>query len=234
MRFFEKILKWIYPETFVFCGKVCRQGICESCRKEVFYVGEPCCKKCGKPIRYEEQEYCHDCQGREVSFEQGRSIWLHKGLVKQSVYQFKYHNKRAYSKVYAREMSRLYGALLQKWNPDVLIPVPLHRKRRRVRGYNQADVLAKEIGRSLNLPVAYNIVKRHRYTNPQKELNKRQRNHNLKDAFCVKNLPEEVKKVVIIDDIYTTGSTIDAIAEKLKEKGVQKVWFLTISIGQGF
>lgn len=204
------------------------------CRKKVTYVKEPRCARCGKPVRYEEQEYCHDCQGQHFFYDQGRSLWLHKEPVKQSVYRFKYHNKRVYARTYARELFQLYEKTLEEWRPDVLIPVPLHRRRRRRRGYNQAMVLAKELGKLTHIPVHSELVRRCRYTNPQKKLDKRQRSRNLKDAFVIKGNVEGIRSVLIVDDIYTTGSTIHAIAGKLKEKGIQKVWFLTISIGQGF
>ena len=94
--------------------------------------------------------------------------------------------------------------------------------------------MAKKLGVSLAIPVRTDLIKRQRYTDPQKKLDKGQRRTNLKDAFAVTSSLENIRSVIIVDDIYTTGSTINAIAEKLKEKGVQKVWFLTISIGQGF
>ena len=74
-------------DTCVFCGTVASEGICESCRKEVKILQEPLCKKCGKPVRYEEQEYCYDCQKIIHFYEQGRSLWLHKMPVSQSIYQ---------------------------------------------------------------------------------------------------------------------------------------------------
>ncbi len=218
----------------MFCGKVCKVGICDKCKEEITYIEEPCCKKCGKPVRYEEQEYCYDCEKKPFSYDQGRSVWLHKGMVKHSIYQFKYHNKRAYARVYAREAYRLYGELIKHWRPEVIIPVPLHRRRRRQRGYNQAEILAREFSKLCAILMSKKIVKRYRYTSPQKKLDRGQRSRNLRDAFKVTEHLGQVKRVLIVDDIYTTGSTIDAIARELKEKGVQKVWFFTISIGQGF
>lgn len=154
--------------------------------------------------------------------------------MKNSIYRFKYHNKRVYADTYAAELVRIYGSLIQKWNPDVLIPVPLHRRRKRQRGYNQAEVLAKRLSELTGIPMREDLVKRWKYTRPQKKLGKGQRGANIKDAFEITGCLEDIRRAIIVDDIYTTGNTIDAIAIKLKEKGVQKVWFLTISIGQGF
>ena len=233
-----KILDWclgiLYPQTCCFCGKVSTEPICKECREQVYYVKEPRCKKCGKPVRYKEQEFCLDCSRKQLHYEAGRSVWIHKGLVPWSIYQFKYHNRRIYAKFYAEEMYRLYGRKLKEWGIDVIVPVPLHPKRKRIRGYNQAEVLAKELGRLSGIPVETHMVKRVRYTDPQKKLDNRERRKNLKDAFDVQDVRKSYSRVLIIDDIYTTGSTIDTIAKQLLEKCNKKTWFFTISVGQDF
>ena len=128
----------IYPKTCCFCGKVSEKELCKECAEKVVYITEPRCKKCGKPVRYEEQEYCYDCQKNVHTYEQGRSIWMHKMPVSLSIYQFKYKNRRIYGEFYAKEMFRIYGRLIREWGVEVIIPIPLHRKKKRLRGYNQA------------------------------------------------------------------------------------------------
>lgn len=228
------LLDLLYPKRCCFCGKISRKALCETCRKKVIYVEEPRCKKCGKPIRFQEDEYCHDCRRHLFFYEQGKSVWLHKEPVSTSIYQFKYHNKRYFAAYYAQELYRLYGDWMKRCHIEVIIPVPLHKKRRRKRGYNQAEVLAKELSKRSHIKVNKKAVVRVGETTPQKTLGRGQRKRNLKDAFLVTKHWEREKNVLIVDDIYTTGSTIDALAEKLREKGAEKVWFLTISIGQGF
>lgn len=224
----------MYPETCCFCGKVSERKLCGKCSGKVEYVQEPRCKKCGKPVRYAEAEYCHDCVNTVHEYEQGRSVWLHKMPVSASIYQFKYKNRRIYGAFYAEEMARLYGNLIRAWNVEVIVPVPLHRKKQRLRGYNQAEIIARHLGRLMQLPVDASSVVRTRYTKPQKELNDKERKKNLQQAFRVRDTWKHYKHVLIVDDIYTTGSTIDAVARELKRAGVQKVCFLTISIGQGY
>lgn len=224
----------LYPQTCCFCGKISTQKMCDTCKKKIVYIHEPRCKKCGKPVRYEEQEYCHDCQKQDFCYEQGRSIWLHKGPVPWSIYQFKYHNRRIYGEFYAKELYRLYAKNIRDWGIDLIVPVPLHWKRKRKRGYNQAEIIAKHLGRLMEIPVDSKAVVRKKYTEPQKTLNNKERKKNLKDAFEVKKSWSTPKRILVIDDIYTTGSTIDGAAKALLEKGHNKVWFLTISIGQDF
>lgn len=227
-------MELLYPKTCCFCGKISVQEICDSCKEKVSYIKEPRCKKCGKPIRYEEQEYCHDCQKQSFHYMQGRSLWIHKGAVPWSIYQFKYHNRRIYGKFYAKELYRVYGESIEEWGIDLIVPVPLHWRRRRKRGYNQAEIVARYLGELTGIPVDKHLVIRKKYTEPQKTLNNKERVKNLKHVFDVRKMTVREKNILLIDDIYTTGSTIDAISKVLLEKGHNKVWFLTISIGQDF
>ncbi len=210
------------------------QEICDACNENVFYIKEPRCKKCGKPVRYEEQEYCCDCQKQSFYYVQGRSLWIHKGAVPWSIYQFKYHNRRIYGQFYAQELYRVYGKKIREWGIDLIVPVPLHWRRRRKRGYNQAEIVAKYLGELTGIPVETRLVIRKKYTKPQKSLNNKERVRNLKGVFEVRKTTVRQKNILLIDDIYTTGSTIDGISKILLEKGHNKVWFLTISIGQDF
>ena len=227
-------MELLYPKTCCFCGKISVQEICDSCKEKVSYIKEPRCKKCGKPIRYEEQEYCHDCQKQSFHYMQGRSLWIHKGAVPWSIYQFKYHNRRIYGKFYAKELYRVYGESIEEWGIDLIVPVPLHWRRRRKRGYNQAEIVARYLGELTGIPVDKHLVIRKKYTEPQKTLNNKERVKNLKHVFDVRKMTVRAKNILLIDDIYTTGSTIDAISKVLLVKGHYKVWFLTISIGQDF
>ena len=121
---------------------------------------------------------------------------------------------------------------IRAWKPDALVPVPVHYTRKRERGYNQAEVLAKVIGGKMGIPVEGRLVRRVRKTLPQKLLGDRERQNNLKRAFKIDRNDVKLKTVIIIDDIYTTGSTVDACAAVLKCAGVKKVYFITAAIGK--
>lgn len=203
------------------------------CRKQLLYIEEPRCMKCGKPLRQTEQEYCTDCAKRPHAYEQGRSLWIHGGQVSRAVYQLKFHNKRYYAGIFAKEAVLRYGEWMRRCRIDEIIPVPLHPSRRRKRGFNQAELLSEEIGRLTGIAVNGNVIYRIRNTRPQKELDDRERYQNLKGAFGISASWKAKKNVLIVDDIYTTGSTIERIARLLKNAGVQNVYFFTISIGQG-
>lgn len=196
--------------------------------------------KCGKPIQNEEQEYCYDCSRFEYAFEQGYSLWVHHQPVSGAIYQYKFHNKRCFAEIFAKEMVKKYSVNMLRWEIDAMIPVPLHKSKRRKRGYNQAELLAEAIAEQLlnevhqtEIPVLKNVLFRIKKTKPQKMLDDFERQKNLQGAFAVSKNWIPVKNVLVIDDIYTTGATIQKIAKLLKKAGVEKVYFLTISIGQG-
>lgn len=204
------------------------------CRQRLAYVREPACKKCGKPLEKEETEYCADCARRKHAYARGRAVFPYDRLMRASIARFKYRGRREYADFYAEEMVKSLGELLLSWEPDALIPVPLHKSRMKRRGFNQAELTARKIGESLGIPVKTGLLLRTKKTSPQKELNDTQRRANLKNAFQVSQNDVRLKKVVLVDDIYTTGSTMDAAASVLLEHGAEKVYFLAICIGRGF
>ena len=158
----EELIGLLYPKRCPLCQDILiGQGarICTSCRKKAVPIREPKCKKCGKPIRSAQQEYCFDCSGREHYFTGGWAVFPYEKEIKQSVYQFKFHNKREYSDFYVSEMAGIYGHEILRWQPDVLIPIPMYRKKQRVRGYNQAEILAGYLGEYWNLPVDTELLK---------------------------------------------------------------------------
>lgn len=213
-------------------------GTCGRCEKKLksLLAEEPRCMKCGKPLRSMEQEYCRDCGHTKHIFDQGAALWLHKEPVNLSVYQFKFHNQRAFGRFYAAEMAKRFKAELIRWKPELILPVPLHPSKRRKRGYNQAAIVAKELGRLTGIAVDVKLLKRVRGTTPQKSLNPEDRKRNIAGAFSLGGGSKDLrrKRVLLIDDIYTTGSTMDEAAKVLKKAGAEKVFYLTISIGQGY
>ena len=233
MKILEIMFRLLYPNRCVFCEDLCEHAVCEKCKKEVIYVREPQCKKCGKPIRYSTQEYCYDCEKREKAFDEGRSLWLHKGVVAQSLYRFKYCKRIVNGKFYAQELVRRYAQQVKRWEIEEIIPVPVHKKRLAKRGFNQSEVIAEYISEYLRIPMNATVVERSVHTKPQKQVSGKKRRQNLRDAFRVTKGAKVAKHVLVIDDIYTTGSTLEELARTLRNAGARKVCFLTISIGQG-
>lgn len=157
--------------------------------------------------------------------------------MKQSIGRYKYHNKREYADFYVEELLKRYKEQILKWNPDVLIPIPLYKEKKKKRGYNQAELIAKGIGIQLQIRVVTDYLERCKNTAPQKGLNEKQRVSNLKEAFVIQEKKKKkyvpLKHVLLIDDIYTTGSTIETCTNVLLKAGVEKVHFISICIGAG-
>lgn len=131
-------------------------------------------------------------------------------------------------------MGRYLGDFIRRAQPDAIVPVPLHRSKLKNRGYNQAACLAGALGRTLDLPVEEKLVKRVKNTIPMKRLNPVERQNNLKKAFIIgQNDVKLYDRIILVDDIYTTGTTLDEIAGLLKAHGVSEVYCVTLACGSG-
>jgi ComF family protein len=229
------ILSLLFPLRCPVCDEIAApfgSKICSACRPKLQVVTSPRCFKCGKPLLNIYEEYCQDCRRKQHTYIQGRSLYHYQSAA-PGIYRLKYGNRREYADFYGQEMAKHMKAFLTEIQPDVLVPVPLHKRRERSRGYNQSHLLAKAIARYTGIPVAANLVYRVKNTAPMKRLTPTQRQNNLKKAFHMKENEVKLSTVVLIDDIYTTGSTIDAVSACLLEHGVKKVYFLALSCGEG-
>lgn len=193
---------------------------------------------CGRPVLSDLVEYCFDCEkkkkrGDKDTFFQGKSLLLYKGVVKQTMYRFKYSNKREYGTFFAELAMEQWGEWLFRCEIDAIVPVPMFRRKKRMRGYNQAEVFGRELAKYLGVPMDRNVVIRKKDTRPMKELNDIERENNLRNAFQIARNIVKYKKILLVDDIYTTGSTADEVSRVLLEAGVEKIYFLSICMGQG-
>ncbi|MBD5454730.1 MAG: ComF family protein [Lachnospiraceae bacterium] len=233
--FYGMLLDLIYPRRCPVCDKAVKPFgslICEECTRKIKYVKAPYCQKCGKELRDKRALFCHDCAHKEHKYDRGLALFSYPSVA-DSIYRFKYQGRQEYAAYYAQRMARILGEKILSLHPDALVPVPIHSSKKRVRGYNQAEVLAKELGRILNIPVEAKLIKRVRKTVPMKELSVGERQNNLKKAFKICHNDVKLITIVIIDDIYTTGSTIDAMAYELRQAGIKHIYFAALAIGNG-
>ena len=223
----------LFPRRCPVCGRIPGEGrlVCPSCLNELSFVSSPVCKKCGKEIISETMEYCLDCTRHRRSFEYGVALMNYNPAASRSMAAIKYKNKREYLDFYAEEAVNRCGKCLRFMEVDFLVPVPVHPARRRKRGFNQAELLAKKLGERLELPVRTDVLQRKKKTEPQKSLSPSERLKNLEQAF--EAAPVCAKTILLVDDIYTTGSTVEACTRALLRAGAKKVYFFTVCIGQG-
>lgn len=211
-----------------------REGICLECRRKLPLIKNNRCFKCGRMLGEDEKEFCADClKRRGVHFyEKGLALCSYDDVMRGSLYKMKYHGRREYAEVYGRLLAQYFGSTVKRAGAEGIIPVPLHPKRQRERGYNQAALLAKTFGRETGIPVYEDFLVRTLHTPPMKSLSTAERQNNLKKAFKIGQNDVKLKVTIVIDDIYTTGSTIDAVAKLLLEAGTLRVFFITLAIGE--
>ncbi len=230
----EYIINLFFPRRCPVCGDIVQpfgELICPGCVGKLSPVGQPVCKKCGKEVESRQMEYCRDCARTPKAFEQNFALLNYNSAASRSMSAIKYKGRREYLDFYSQAACRRFAKTIRRLSPDAIVPVPIHPTRMRARGFNQAELLARRIGTQLEIPVFPKALRRAKKTLPQKQLNQQERLKNLRQAFVPGNLPPEVGTVLLVDDIYTTGSTLEACAQALKAMGVKKVYGLTLCIG---
>lgn len=209
--------------------------MCRDCKKSLKYIHSPACMKCGRQLEREEQEYCSECQSRLYYYSKGYAIWQYDDSMRQSLADFKYRSRKEFADFYAEEAARIYGDAIRRERPEVLIPVPIHRSKRKERGFNQAQVFAKKLGRKLGIPTDDKYLLRVKETQALKELGGKARAAALKGAFAVcADVESKYESVMLVDDIYTTGSTVNECAKALIEAGVKRVTVFCVAIGASY
>ncbi len=204
--------------------------ICRGCAGDFNRIRDPYCLKCGRPLFDETQRLCDECKTRKHDFVRGRAVFEYDEALKESIYRYKYGGRREYADYYGRIMADTLGDWIRSLKPDALIPVPVHKKRLRERGYNQAQLLSRKLSELLDIPTYSDILTRTEDTRVQKGLNARERQNNLKKALKINCDVVKLKNIIVIDDIYTTGSTIDAAASCFKDIGVTEVYFAVLGM----
>ncbi len=228
----QLLLQLLFPRRCPVCDGIVRPfgaKICPECRKKWRPVSEPWCMKCGKKLRAR-QELCADCRSRTHVFERGRALYEYRDVA-PAIYRMKYGGRREYAEFFGEEAARRLADFVRQVQPDVLVPIPLHRKRMRKRGYNQAALIAKAMGKALGVPVREKMLLRIKNTAPLKAQNPEERQNNLKKAFIIDQNDVKLKTILLVDDIYTTGSTMDEAARVCRAAGAAHVYFVTVACG---
>lgn len=214
-----------------------KKGIHSACERKLYPIQGAVCMHCGRPLGSQNsKEYCFDCvdkgYAKHSSIIQAKSLYLYKGAIKTAMYRFKYSNKREYADFFAMRGASNYGWWLKRMGVEAIIPVPLYKGKKKKRGYNQAESFAKALSKYASIPVEANMVVRRINTTPQKGLSLKQRKINVEKAFQINENVVKYNCVMVVDDIYTTGSTAEAVAKQLIKRGIQRVYLMTICIGE--
>ncbi|MDP2719842.1 MAG: ComF family protein [Dehalococcoidia bacterium] len=215
----------IFPRYCIGCG---REGffLCSPCGNSFPRLEEPLCKSCGRPVDY--PGFCADCRKNSPAADEIRSPFVFDGLTRTAIYRFKYRNMRTLAQPLAELMAGYIGA--NALQSDVIVPVPLHKHKLKVRGYNQAELLARELGKLTGWAVAADVLVRLSDAVPQARTSRaEERYRNVKDAFACKDDSLRDKNILLIDDVCTTGATVNACAAVLKNLPAAAVRVLTVA-----
>lgn len=237
MSFFHHILDFILPTPCSFCNDPVGDSeipfFCSTCWNDFSSIDGPVCPRCGKPFESPEalahspHHQCQSCRQSQPVFDQALSVGHFEGPLREAIHQFKYRPCRSLGKPLARWMAdniRLVSSL------DVVMPVPLHISRLRQRGFNQSLMLAEVISKTFQLTLSFDNLKRIRPTVPQVELSGEDRIKNVAGAFALAR-PDAVRErsILIVDDVFTTGATMNECAAVLKSASAARVTALTLA-----
>jgi len=214
---------------------------CNHCWAGIRPIPLPVCPCCGEPfassvaIEYSPGHLCGECRNRPPAFDSARAAGYYQGVLVEAIRLFKYQAKTKLSRYLAARMydeaRKIYDASGNlQGGFDAVLPVPLHPVRLKQREFNQALLLAHGLSRELGLPLLFDVLERSRWTRPQVELDGEERRKNVRKAFSVKR-PEQVSglRVLLVDDVYTTGATVNECAKVLKKAGAKAVHVMTLA-----
>ncbi len=229
----------IYPNVCQFCEKeiaTAKEGyVCERCKSNVKYIEPPFCERCGKPYygSITVKFICSDCKSSKIYFDRARSAVEYEDIVKKAVHLYKYKGALWIEPMLAEILTTTIQKDLNPSEWDSVIPVPLHFVKYNERGFNQAERLSISISKATAIPVNKNVLKRIKYTETQTALNRTKRSENVKNAFVVKDKSGWLngKRIILVDDIMTTGATVNECARMLRRAGVAKIDVWTFARG---
>jgi len=224
-RLAELTIDSFFPRRCVGCGKV-GDFLCPDCRRNLPKLLPPYCPKCGRPQA--SAIVCAGCWQSHTQIDGIRSAFRFDEVMRQAIHQLKYHNLKAISSCLAELLADYLQ--LSPLPGEAIVPVPLHPRRLRERGYNQSGLLAVELGRLTNLPVTEDSLIRVKEGRPQvRAANAKERRRNVANAFICRDEKVSGKQIILVDDVCTSGATLESCASALKSKGAIMVWGLTLA-----
>jgi len=226
----------IFPTQCLGCAEILHpftgQMFCSVCNDKINFINGSMCSICGTTFSDSpaENHLCGDCLEKRPYFSFARAVFSYEDIILNAIHHFKYNRNISIGEILASFMADFSFPDIDFTDYSLMMPVPLHIKRLRERGFNQSLILARAIGEKQQIPVTFSLLKRHKFTLTQTSSNKKERKQNIKGAFEVSNKKEIAgKNIILVDDVYTTGATANECAKTLIKAGVQKVSVLTLA-----
>lgn len=231
---FNIITNLIFPPRCLNCGEELynKTGLCIKCFKKLNFITSPKCDICGYPFEIDMSEdknlICPNCLKKNFKFNKARSVFTYNDITKKLILAYKHSRHIELAPFFSKIMLQAGSELLKE--TDLIIPVPISKLRLIKRGYNQSSLLAKHIGKHKKIKVSFNNLIRYKHTAYQGNMHIKQRRENVRNAFVIKNANKiRNKNILLIDDVFTTGATINECIKTLKKAGANKVFALTIA-----
>ncbi len=229
LRLGLEVLDWLLPPRCVGCG-MAGEHLCPSCQSHVRLLQPPYCEVCGQPWREAwgpPSTLCPACTVHRPAYEQARAYAWMEGVAREAIHALKYRRALTLGALMADWLAWVVER--EGWKVEVVVPVPLGARRQRERGYNQAEWLAWPLARRLQVAYAPDVVVRFRETATQVGLDAQTRRQNVAGAFRLQgSFP--FRRVLLVDDVMTTGATLDAVAQTLRREGaVEHVWAVVVA-----
>lgn len=236
MGFLDYVLRLIFPNRCIFCGNPTKlysdnPNVCENCVDSVHEIYVDNCVKCGAELVNHSNPYCRDCQSMNYICTDGVSVFNYRD-VKKTIFHFKYKGYKTDGVILGKYMADCLNRCNCKeiLKSDVIVPVPISRKKEKKRGFNQTEILADELSAEIGVTCCKDMLKRVKNTVPQSKLTGMERKYNVMNVFKVNDKYSiDGKNVLLVDDIFTTGSTIEECARTLMYSGADKVYYITLS-----
>lgn len=226
-----------YPRRCEGCGGHSEPGgghLCWDCLAGAHYIADPICARCGDPVDglVEHAFECSWCRRTQPAFDRARSVLRFRGTMREAIHRYKYNRATHLSADLGMLLAGCVRAHFSDERFDAIACVPLHPVKARARSYNQARLLAVELGRQLGVAVAHRALARLRFTRTQTRLNAEERRRNVRGAFRAA-LPEWIdgRRWLLVDDVMTTGATVDECARVMKAAGAVSVSVVTLARG---
>lgn len=219
------LLDLLFPPRCVACRRV-GEWFCASCCASIEKIQPPLCERCGRPLLHPP---CSYCQKHPLQIDGIRAVAFFEGNLREAIHAFKYDARTELAPIFGNLLSDYLAA--QRLPVDAVVAVPLHPTRERARGYNQSLLLARALAAQQYLPVWEDALTRERATRPQVELDAAERRTNVQDAFAA-TARVAGARLLLIDDVCTTGATMEACSVVLKQRGAKSVWGLALARGR--
>lgn len=228
----EAFLSLLFPGPIscASCGSKLKPNdkyVCATCLAQIIPVSEPTCKRCGRPLSY--PGFCRECSLRDRYFVRAWSAAIYRGALRKCLHRFKYDHGSYLAPFLAALIAKRLLQVDGLPTDPLIVPVPLDPKRLRDRGFNQAEILANEVAGLYGWQLGKKVLRRKRTTLPQAGLNAKERWANVSGAF-VAEVGLVGKEILLIDDIYTTGATVEAASQALIEAGADAVYVATVAV----